>query len=147
MRPTEPNQSSVFKRTSIKTPPSEKESNNGLARYLRNRKKVVGSVSIHSPRLHDAEISEIDSKESSRMVSSVGKLEPLNTYGGTSKKLNEYQDIFSKVNGGSMASCLTNEYQRDFLTDLKLRQLNKPEVNFRISLSHFRRDNQAQKMR
>lgn len=43
------------------------------------------------------------------------------TYGGTSRSLNQAKDIFGKVNGGTLQSCLQNDYLKDFMTDLKLK--------------------------
>lgn len=77
----------------------------------------------------------------------MGRLPPTTPYGGTSQKLNEYQDMFSKVNGGQFSSCLQNDYQKDYLTDMKMKDQRQQNMRVRVSLASFRRDNAAQLLR
>lgn len=69
------------------------------------------------------------------------------TYGGTSKNLNEAFDLFAKINGGKLSSCVQGDYQKDFLTDLKMKDTVRQDMKSKMTMAHFRRDNAAQVLR
>jgi len=50
------------------------------------------------------------------------------TYGGESRVLNLAFDSFHNVNGGSLSGCLQNNYQKDFVTDLKMMDTVRSEI-------------------
>ena len=55
--------------------------------------------------------------------------------------------MFSRVNGGQFTSCIQNDYQKDYLTDMKMKDQRKQSMRVRVSLASFRRDNAAQMLR
>lgn len=69
------------------------------------------------------------------------------TYGGASGVLNLAFDSFHNINGGRFESCLANEYQKDFVTDLRLKDTFRQDLKELRSQQNFRRDNIAQKLR
>lgn len=83
------------------------------------------------------------------MVMSAEQIERLRstTYGGPSKILNEAFDSFAKINGGRLPSCVHGEYQKDFVTDLKLKDTFRQDRESFRSTFNFRRDNVAQVLR
>jgi hypothetical protein len=70
--------------------------NNALSGYIQRHKDIIRASSIHNPAVD--ELSKGDSF----------KLEERHnvTYGGTSRSLNQAKDIFGRVNGGTLQSCL-----------------------------------------
>ena len=100
------------------------------------RRQISSGAHIHTPR-HNylkgergslAEAYEYETK--GKMVDSVQSFKSnqktliQTTYGGTSKFINESNDIFAKVNGGQLASCIQNDYLKDYLIDMKMKDDN-----------------------
>ena len=96
--------------------------NNDLNRYANKRKEFTAKSGIHSPRcnhisshgnvdldMNKTIFAKITDSENQLSIEQLNSLRP-QTYGGASKVINGGLDIFRKQNGGTLASCIENNY-------------------------------------
>lgn len=134
--------------------------NNDLNRYAQKRKEISALSPIHQPRLNavssqgnvddyvnQTQYAKITDAEHQYSADELGSMRP-KTYGGASKIINQAFDRFATINGGTLTSCIQNDYQKDYLTDLKYADVKKQQIkNAVFQMSHYRRDNVAQVLR
>lgn len=75
-----------------------------MSGYITRHKDTALKNSIHTPKHNSNPIQPADSSSQAESHRSVDRLNL--TYGGTSRTLNEGRDIFGKINGGTLQSCL-----------------------------------------
>lgn len=119
-----------------------------LINYPKTRNVAKGTVvPIHANPDYTQLVGESSRKitDANKATMSVDQLQKVmgTTYGGPSKILNKAFDSFHNVNGGKFESCLSNEYLKDFITDLQLKDSFRQDVRDLQATVCYRRDNIA----
>lgn len=78
--------------------------NNAMSGYITRHKDTALKNSIHTPKHNGNLFQPEDTSSQDESHRSVDRLNL--TYGGTSRTLNEARDLFGKINGGTLQSCL-----------------------------------------
>ena len=71
----------------------------------------------------------------------------MKTYGDSSRFLNECNNMFAKVNGGTMAGVLQNQYHKDFMVQKTLRDTRLQKLVQRRLKKDPQRNTRAAKLR
>jgi len=67
----------------------------------------------------------------------------LPVYGSSSRFINEQTSIFSKLNSGNIQSVISNEYQKDYLIEMKMKDELNLFLKEKIAKNSFRKTTNA----
>jgi hypothetical protein len=92
---------------------------------LHNVASAEGNISLKSSYASSCAWNNTAASGTSKR-SSLKEILASKTHGGTTKQINS-RGFIGKVGGGNVANCIQNNYEKDFITEAKLRDLRYQE--------------------